>query len=141
MGKFKFQFSDYNEQTGRSHVCLRYKDRIYHGYAYYNDTDKKEEYPPSSFLGCRIAERRAYAKALKDELKEKKNKLKVYDEIIGLFDKLEGIPEEISIAYNHLLKDISYREKVIQNIQTAIQNDINNYFEFQNKKKKKESCE
>ena len=140
MGKFIFKFSDYNEETGKSHVCLEYKNKLYHGYAYYNDTDK-ETYPPSSFFGCRIAEGRAVIKALQSELREKKNKLKVYDEIIGLFSTKEGIPEEISVAYNHLFKDICHREKVIQNIQTAIQNDINNYFEFQDKKKKKESCE
>ena len=140
MGKFIFKYSNYNEETGKSHVCVEYKGRIYHGYAYYNDTDK-EIYPSSSFLGCRIAEGRAVIKALQAELKEKKNKIKVYDEIIKLFPVVEGIPEEISIAYNHLFKDICYREKVIQNIQTAIQNEINNYFEFQDKKKKKESCE
>lgn len=140
MGKFKFRFSDYNEETGKSHVCLEYRGKFYHGYAYYNDTDK-EEYPSSSFLGCRIAEGRAVIKALQFELKEKKDKLKVYDEIIRLFPELEGIPEEISIACDHLCKDILYRERVIQNIQTAIQNEIKNYFEFQDKKKKKESCE
>lgn len=140
MGKFIFKFSDYNEETGKSHVCLEYKNKLYHGYAYYNDTDKGE-YPSSSFLGCRIAEKRAVIKALQSELKEKKNKLKVYDEIIKLFPVVEGIPEEISIAYNRLFKDICYREKVIQNVQAAIQDRLNSYFEFQDKKKKKESCE
>jgi hypothetical protein len=138
MGKFKFKFSDFNEKTGKSHVCLEYKGKDYHGYAYYNDTDRKE-YPPSSFLGCRIAERRAYVKALEVELKEKKVLFKHYQDCLALIaDAPEETWKKLADKIDAVYADIQYREKIIERVQKNNDIDIDNFVKFQ---KKKESCE
>lgn len=141
MGKFKIESTYFEPETGISFCLISYKGNTFSGWANFN-TEDAEKYPVSSFLGCRIAEKRAIKKALMTELKRQKDKLKTYDEIVLLFNTYEGIPDELAAAYNHLEKDVSYREKMIDSIDRAIKNDIDNYFNYHdNKKAKKESCE
>lgn len=141
MGKFKIVSAYFEPETGVSFCLISYKGKNFSGWANFN-TEDAEKYPVSSFLGCRIAEKRAVKKALITELKRQKDKLKVYNEMVSLFNTYESIPDELAAAYNHLKKDIIYREKVIDNIDKAIKNDIDNYFNYHdNKKVKKESCE
>lgn len=138
MGKFKFVFSDYDAKTGESVVCLDYKGKSYYGYAHYNDTDMKE-CPPSSFLGCRIAERRAYIKALKVELKEKKILFRHYQDCLALIaDAPEETWKKLADKIDAIYADIQYREKIIEKVQKNNDIDIDNFIKFQ---KKKESCE
>lgn len=138
MGKFIFKFSNYDAKTGTSIVGIEYRGKMYYGYAYYNDDDR-EKYPPSSFLGCRMAERRAYIKALKNELKEKKTLFKHYQDCLALIaDAPEETWKKLADKIDTIYADIQYREKIIERIQRSNDVDINNFIEFQ---KKKESCE
>ena len=143
MGKFKLVYSDFQEDSGESYVIIEYKGKAYTGRASYNRDDSKE-YPTSSFLGCRIAEKRACIKALTEELKRKKADFKCYQNSYCLLtespfeDNLDTIVAPLRKKIDNVYADIKYREKVIKNIEESIDVDINNFIKFQ---KKKESCE
>ena len=138
MSKFKIILSEFSPENGVSMVCLKYKGKSFLGYAIFNTDD---EVPVSSFLGCRIAEKRAVIKALKHEYKKA---LAEYDAIITFISNYGSTYEPDTYIKKGIAQkwsELQDRKKIINNIQKSIQADIDNYYNFQEeRKKKRESC-
>ena len=138
MSKFKIILSEFDPKNGVSFVSLKYKGETFIGWAAFNPND---EVPVSSFLGCRIAEKRAAIKALKHEYKKA---LAEYDAIITFISDYGSTYEPDTYVTKGIAQkwsELQDRKRIIDNIQKSIQVDIDNYYKFQEeRKKKKESC-
>ena len=132
MAKYKVVYTDFNNSCSMAKIS--HKGHDYFGFATYNknDTDK---YPVSSFLGCRIAEKKAFIKALKAELRKKQQEYKI---ICEFFDRTKSLPIAFECQKKelaHMAKDIGRRKRIINNIEKSIQTDIDNYIAFHEKRK------
>ena len=132
MAKYKVIHTCFEDKY--SAVVVRYKGRNYLGTATFDNNDA-EEYPVSSFLGCRIAEKKAVIKALRFELRKKQREYKI---ILEFFERTKSLP----IAFRsqkkelaHMARDIGRRKRIINNIEKSIQTDIDNYIAFHEKRK------
>lgn len=132
MAKYKVVHTDFNNSCSVAEIS--YKGRNYFGFATYNQNDA-DKYPISSFLGCRIAEKKAVIKALRFELKKKQREYKI---ILEFFERTKSLP----IAFRcqkkelaHMAEDIGRRKRIINNIEKSIQTDIDNYIAFHEKRK------
>lgn len=135
MGKFKLMWTDFDQEKGTSTACVSYKNHLYFGKAYYNKDDLNAP-PVSSFEGCRIAEMRACAKALKVELKEKEKEYRLFSKVACEL----GVPySQIEKKLRAYDKDIKHRQQIIISIYDAINKNINEYYSFHEKRKKKET--
>lgn len=94
----KFYFSSFNAETGKSEVIFKHGNKTYIGTA---QAAKEDMSHLSKFLGCGLAERRAWIKYFIDERRKYKYMLK---------------------AIQHLNKDIKY---VCKEIDPKIQRRIN----------------
>ena len=132
MAKYKVVHTDFNNLCSVAEIS--YKGRNYFGFATYNQNDA-DKYPVSSFLGCRIAEKKAFIKALKAELRKKQQEYRI---ICEFFDRTKSLPIAFECQKKelaHMARDIGRRKRIIECIKQSIQTDIDNYIAFHEKRK------
>ena len=128
---FKMLFSHWNEDTGISEAMISCKYGTFIGHAYLNPEDKKYA---SRFLGCAIAEYRAYIEALKVKIAILDTKLSILLELESRFEDLKeteyNSPEWkalrtlIKVKNNEKNTIIKKINTIEQNISKAIENRI-----------------
>lgn len=74
----KFLYGYFDQETGKSQVCLADKYGKYIGYAYLHPDDKNNA---SRFMGCRLAQQRAWIKGLQARRRIIKIKIQTINEI------------------------------------------------------------
>lgn len=114
--KYNFLISNFDPDTGISFVKIATKDGKFIGHAKLTTGDR-----PSEFLGCQIAERRAYVKALKARraaLREQFNGLyPLYQEYKSDKNIVKLTRKSPFMRLNRHMLEIHYK---IQNITTEI---------------------
>lgn len=122
----KILYSNFDPQSGESIVTLVNRNGSYTGKAKLHPEDNN----PSNFTGCRLAERRAYIKYLKNERRRYKITLKT---ILSLYKDLtnncsdsinEKITNRFNIQINFYKKTINEINKTIEDVQNTIKEEI-----------------
>ena len=108
--------AEFNKETGVSTVILQNRNGRYIGTAKLHPEDKEFA---SEYAGCRIAEKRAWIKYLKEELKKAKLQKKTINSLRA--NVWDNVPT-INIPYENRI-DLEYKkyDKAIKNLKTEIE--------------------
>lgn len=119
----KFLYGYFNQNTGQSIVALADKYGQYIGQAKLHPDDRKYA---SKYTGCRIAEQRAYIKALKQKIRRKKIELNT---LIELKKEIKNYTtkkteKHIYLKIKKYTNDINYLKQIINQIEKEIKTSI-----------------
>ena len=123
----RFSHGDFNKETGISTVTLFDKYGIYTGLAILHPDDKDN---PSEFMGCSIAEQRAWIKALQNRRRRIKIKLDAIKNLIKDIEINYHDPIDPKLKRRFYLKikdynnEITYIEESIKQIKNEIKQRI-----------------
>lgn len=121
----KLIYSNFDNKTGKSIVTLANKDGIYTGIAKLNPKDNDIA---SEFMGCNLAESRAWIKYLKAQKKKRRLQLKTIENLIKDFTSVQLYTPEIDkrfkIQIKYYKKDIQEIDESIKSIQDSINRRI-----------------
>lgn len=108
--------SCFTERTGVSSCTVKHKGKIYTGYAKLHPEDQEKS---SRFSGCQLAELRAEIKALKDELKQEKEKceeIRKFVKACGQCSKWSSEDASTKVVYRQLNRRIKRVNQIVDMI-------------------------
>lgn len=121
----KFLYGYFDQETGKSQVGLADKYGKYVGYAYLHPDDKNNA---SKFMGCRLAQQRAWIKGLQTRRRIFKIKIQTIIEVYKDLQKNCDISGEITQRFYYRIKcydnEIKELEQQIQDIKDDIKKRI-----------------
>lgn len=96
---FKYKFINSGIEDKKSYVTIKKNGVFYRGIAHFNPADDEKYF--SKFVGCEIAEKRAFMKALKAEKNRLRDEAKVLNDVLTIcacdkyFDPLDRSVKKI----------------------------------------------
>ena len=121
----KFLYGYFDQETGKSQVGVADKYGKYVGYAYLHPDDKNNA---SKFMGCRLAQQRAWIKGLQTRRRIFKIKIQTIIEVYKDLQKNCDISGEITQRFYYRIKcydnEIKELEQQIQDIKDDIKKRI-----------------
>ena len=118
---YKLIYSDFNDETGVSIVRIQTPYGTFKGKA--RACPKDQDYA-SSFMGCHLAEWRAYIRYLKFLKKMTKSNMKVVKHIISHMSLSDRNRTFIEGEYNRLKNDVDQLDLKISQLETEIKTNI-----------------
>lgn len=122
----KFLYGYFNQDTGESVVTLADRYGTYTGQAKLHPDDKDNA---SQYMGCGLAQRRAWIKALQNRRRRIKIKIQAIKEIIVDINVFANDYADINKRLKCKLKSYNKEIENIENLIKEIQNNINKRIE------------
>lgn len=135
----KFLYGYFDQKTGKSKVALSNKNGIYIGEAKLHPEDKDNV---SHFVGCRLAEKRAWINFLKKQLYRKKIQLDTIRNLnkdikINCGENIDSkVQRRIKLKLRDYTNEIIEIEDTIKELQKTLKQDIKIRDRLLNKNKK-----
>lgn len=131
----KFLYGYFDQETGKSQVGLVDKYGRYIGYAYLHPDDKNNA---SRFMGCRLAQQRAWIKGLQTRRRVFKLKIQTIIEVYKDLQKNCDISEKgITQRFYYRIKCYDNEIKELEQQIQDIKNDIKKRIQMRDKITKK----